>query len=97
MQRESSGGGSPDSPGAEVQSQPNGVTIDAGPIQTPITTALGLMHKMEGVSRLLAGEHATALSSFCRGLLVKRRPMSLSCNSNPYSTAGVSGTGPGEA
>ena len=60
MQRESSGGGSPDSPDAEVQSQPNGAIIDIGPYQTPITTALGLMHKMEGVSRLLAGEHAAA-------------------------------------
>ena len=55
MQRESSGGGSPDSAGAEAQSVLNGRSAGACPIQTPITTALGLMHKMEGVARLLGG------------------------------------------
>ena len=56
VQRESSGGGgSPDSTGGEVQSHLSGANGIAGPIQTPITTALGLMHKMEGVARLLAG------------------------------------------
>ena len=55
VQRESSSGGSPDSMGGEVQSHLNSGSGNAGPIQTPITTALGLMHKMEGVARLLGG------------------------------------------
>ena len=60
LQRESSGG-SPESPTGERQSQPNGVP--AGPVQTPITTALGLMHKIEGVTRLLGGACSHACTS----------------------------------
>lgn len=55
VQRDSSGGGSPDSAGGEAQSVLNGAPGGACPIQTPITTALGLMQKMEGVARLLGG------------------------------------------
>ncbi len=55
MQRESSGG-SPNSIGAEVQSHLNSASSSAGPIQTPLSTALGLMHSMGAASsRLLGG------------------------------------------
>ena len=62
MQRESSGG-SPNSIGAEVQSHLNSASGSGGPIQTPLSTALGLMHSMGAASsRLLGG---TPLHQHC--------------------------------
>ena len=39
----------------DAQGRSNGSLDSMGPIQTPISTALGLMQKMEGVARLLGG------------------------------------------
>lgn len=39
----------------DAHARSNGSLDSMGPIQTPISTALGLMQKMEGVARLLGG------------------------------------------
>lgn len=48
------GESSPEADDVEVQSQ---VAVGPGAVQTPISAALNLMQKMDGVARLLGGEH----------------------------------------